>query len=80
MRLTRNLLYTALTRAKEKLIITGTMLDAQKSIEKMEEQIARYPKIGEKINPILVKKYKKYIDWVTLVYKYKKRSVKIHYG
>ena len=69
-------LYVALTRAKEKLIITGTMLDAQKSIEKMEEQIARYPKNTEKINPILVKKYKKYIDWITLVYKYNEKKIK----
>jgi len=70
------ILYVALTRAKEKLIITGTINNSQEAIEKLEEQIQRYPKITEKINPILVKKYKKYIDWMLLVYKYNEKQLK----
>ena len=66
------ILYVALTRAKEKLIITGVKKDYQKDIEKMTEQVERYSKCNEKINPILVKKYKKYLDWILLVYCYEK--------
>lgn len=64
------ILYVALTRAKEKLIITGIKKDYQKDLEKMLEQVERYSKCNEKINPILVKKYKKYLDWILLVYYY----------
>lgn len=66
------ILYVALTRAKEKLIITGIKRDYQRDFEKMIEQVERYSKCNEKINPILVKKYKKYLDWILLVYYYEK--------
>ncbi len=69
------ILYVALTRAKEKLIVTGTYSDALETLEKMDEQISRYPK-NNKINPILVKKYKKYLDWMILVYKYNEATIK----
>ena len=64
------ILYVALTRAKEKLIITGIQKDSEKEIEKLIKEISRYKKQGDKINPILVKKYKKYLDWILLVYYY----------
>ena len=64
------ILYVALTRAKEKLIITGIQKDSEKEIEKLTKEISRYKKQGDKINPILVKKYKKYLDWILLVYYY----------
>ena len=64
------ILYVALTRAKEKLIITGTYSNAKQVFEKMDELISRYAKTTEKINPILIKKYTKYLDWLILVYKY----------
>lgn len=64
------ILYVALTRAKEKLIITGIQKDSEKEIEKLKQGISRYKKQGNKINPILVKKYKKYLDWILLVYYY----------
>ena len=71
------ILYVALTRAKEKLIITGTYSNVQEKLDKMEELISRYPKdTAEKINPILVKKYKKYLDWIILVYKYNETNIK----
>ena len=64
------ILYVALTRAKEKLYITGLKKDYNKEIEKMQEQVKRYDKVNNKINYILVKKYKKYLDWILLVYLY----------
>ena len=70
------ILYVALTRAKEKLIVTGTYSNATETIEKMEELITRYPKNLDKISPILIKKYKKYLDWMILVYKYNKEQIK----
>ncbi len=63
-------LYVALTRAKEKLIITGIKKDYVNKNEKMKEQIKIYPKIDRKINPILIKQYKTYLDWILLVYNY----------
>ena len=67
-------LYVALTRAKEKLIITGISNDYEKEHQKITEQVERYEKNSNKINPILVKKYKKYLDWIMLVYEYEKEN------
>ena len=64
------ILYVALTRAKEKIYVTGIIKDYQKNKEKMQELVDIYKKENGKINPILVKKYKKYIDWILLVYMY----------
>lgn len=70
------ILYVALTRAKEKLIITGIERDYDKLLEKMNQQLEQYPKQENKINPILLKKYKKYLDWILLVYLYEKENIK----
>ena len=67
-------LYVALTRAKEKLIITGISNDYEKEHQKISEQVERYEKNSNKINPILVKKYKRYLDWIMLVYEYEKEN------
>ena len=64
------ILYVALTRAKEKLIITGISKDYEKELESMKEVIKRYKREDNKINPIVVKKYIKYLDWIKLVYLY----------
>ncbi len=69
------ILYVALTRAKEKLIITGLSKDYEKDKEKIDTEISKYIKTSGKINPILVKKYKKYLDWIMLVYNYEKESI-----
>ena len=69
------ILYVALTRAKEKLIITGMVKDYPKMSEKMQEQVDRYPKKDGKIEPIVVKKYKRYIDWFLLVYLYEQSMI-----
>lgn len=68
------ILYVALTRAKEKLIITGVFNDAQEKQEEIEKQKDIYPRKEGKINPILVKKYKSYLDWILLVYLYEKEN------
>ena len=70
------ILYVALTRTKEKLFITGLAKDYEKEAENIEKQICRYPKYLDKINPILVKKYKRYLDWIMLVYNYEKETAK----
>lgn len=68
------ILYVALTRAKEKLIITGISNDLTKKIEDIEKQVEMYSKKRDKINYILVKKYKSYLDWILLVYLYEKNN------
>ena len=68
------ILYVALTRAKEKLIITGISNDYQKQLEDIEQQKNIYARKNGKINPILVKKYKDYLDWILLVYLYEKSN------
>ena len=70
------ILYVALTRAKEKLIITGLSKNYEKELAKMNLQVEQYQKNSGKINPILVKKYKKYLDWIVLVYQYEKETAK----
>ena len=42
----------------------------------MKIQVERYSKNGNKINQILIKKYKKYLDWINLVYLYEKGNTK----
>lgn len=63
-------LYVALTRAKEKLIITGYST-AEKQKE-LDEVIYKY----DKLNHILLKKYKSYLDWIKLVYLYNQEEMK----
>lgn len=62
------ILYVALTRAKEKLIITGTSKDYFKEIEKKKEILKVYNTKDGKLNPIVLKKYISYLDWIELVY------------
>ena len=61
-------LYVALTRAKEKLIITGVSKDVQKSFKEKENLIQMYKSDNKEINHVLLKKYKSYLDWIELVY------------
>ncbi len=62
------ILYVALTRAKEKLIITGVENDLEKSIEEKKNLLEIYEKENGKINHLLLKKYKSYLGWLELVY------------
>lgn len=62
------ILYVALTRAKEKLIITGTVRDFQKQEQNKKELWEAYAsQESHKINPILLKKYISYLDWIQFV-------------
>lgn len=62
-------LYVALTRAREKLIITGVEKNYEKSIEKMEKDLETY----NSLEASLVKQYKSYLSWIELVYLYDKK-------
>ena len=67
-------LYVALTRAKEKLIIIASSKDFDKKQEDIKKQISIYPKKNDKINSVLIKKYKSYLDWILLVYEYENKN------
>ena len=62
------ILYVALTRAKEKLIITGVENDFTKSIEQKKELLEIYEKENDKINHLVLKKYLSYLEWIEVVY------------
>ncbi len=68
-------LYVALTRAKERLIITGISKDLQKSMKEKEQLLEIYGKDTGKIDNKLVEKYISYLDWLELVYLYNKENV-----
>ena len=58
------LLYVALTRSKEKLIITGCDKNIKKSIIEKENITMQ----NSKINTVNIRKAKSYLDWLELVY------------
>ena len=68
------ILYVALTRAKEKLYITGVVRDFEKELENIEAKVEKYKKENNKVNPILIRKAKRYLDWILLVYQYEKKE------
>ncbi len=74
-------LYVALTRAKEKLIIIGTDKNAQENLENKNIEIEKYHGRNRpsKINNKLVEKFSKYLDWLELVYMYNtKKTMEIN--
>ena len=72
------ILYVALTRAKEKIYITGTVKNVQEKIDKIKKQVEIYKKENGKINKILLKKSMSYLEWILYVYLYNKnRTEKI---
>lgn len=64
----QRILYVALTRAKEKLIITGISKDLEKDFKQKRELLQIYNENMNIIDYKLVKKYKTYLDWLELVY------------
>ena len=67
------LLYVALTRAKEKIIITGVEKDLQKTLENKQKELDMYDDT-QKIPLNLVKKSKTYLDWLEYVYLFNKEK------
>ncbi|MGN1327843.1 MAG: helicase-exonuclease AddAB subunit AddA, partial [Clostridia bacterium] len=62
-------LYVALTRPKEKLIIVGRQKDVNKKMAEKQKVLEAYSlEKSEKINPYLLEKYRTYLDWLELVY------------
>ncbi len=68
------ILYVALTRAKEKLFITGLSKDIEKDLKDKKKLLDMYNE--EKIQPNIIKKYKSYLDWLELVYLKNEDSIK----
>ncbi len=63
------ILYVALTRAKEKLIIIAAEKNAQKNYAKKNEELEKYGDLKkEKISSKIIEKYTRFIDWIELVY------------
>ena len=62
-------LYVALTRAKEKLIITGYVKKEKQ--DKIFENIEKY----EELNNMLLQNAKSYLEWITLINYYKKEKM-----
>lgn len=83
-------LYVALTRAKEKLIITGISKDIEKALNEKEKMLSMVRKNDAyqidienmqdakipslKIHENIVGKYTSYLDWLELVYQYNKEN------
>lgn len=70
-------LYVALTRAKEKLILTGIEKDYNKSIQKKEKVLNSYKELQNigKINKNIIEKYISYLDWIELVFIKRKQEL-----
>lgn len=70
------ILYVALTRAKEKLIITGISKDFEKEIKNKQDLLNIYSQTkSSKINSNIIGKCKSYLDWMELVYLNNKKDV-----
>ena len=67
------LLYVALTRAREKLIITGIDKNLKKSL-KNKSELLEGNEAGKKISNFIVGKAKSYLDWLELVTLYDTRA------
>lgn len=75
------ILYVALTRAKEKLIIIGSDRNALENYNKKEVELRKYhgKEKAEKISPILISKYRRYLDWIELVKKYTSLNLNVNF-
>ncbi len=62
------ILYVALTRAKEKLIITGTAKSFEKEEQNKKDLLNAYQVGKNRFSPILLKQYISYLDWIHFVF------------
>ena len=62
-------LYVALTRAKEKLVITGVSKDIEKAFIDKANMLEMLCLNDNKIHSSIIEKYTSYLDWLELVYK-----------
>ncbi len=70
------ILYVALTRAKEKMIITGIEKDIEKELLNKQEILKCYEKYNnDKISKNILKKYMRYLDFFELIYLYNKDKI-----
>lgn len=70
------ILYVALTRAKEKMIITGTEKNIEKKLLDKRELLKCYEKYNSnKINKNILKKYMRYLDFLELIYLYNEKEI-----
>lgn len=60
------ILYVALTRAREKLIVIAVRKNENKELQKKKELTDIYS-VDKKVSPILLKKFTSYLDWIELV-------------
>ncbi len=62
-------LYVATTRAKEKIIIVAADKNIEESLQKKKQELDKYNNhASKKINPKLIGKYIRFLDWIELVY------------
>lgn len=64
----QSILYVALTRAKEKLYITGRSKDFTKYVQDKNKVLEMYESENIKLDAKLMKKANSYLDWIMYVY------------
>ncbi len=70
------ILYVALTRAKEKMIITGIDKDIEKGLLDKRELLKCYEKYSkDKISKNILKRYMRYLDFFELIYLYNENKI-----
>ncbi len=70
----QRILYVALTRAKEKLYITGRNKDFTKYMQEKSKIIEMYESENIKLDSKLMKKANSYLDWIMYVYLFNKEK------
>lgn len=70
----QRILYVALTRAKEKLYITGRSKDFNKYVQDKNKVLEMYESENIKLDAKLMKKANSYLDWIMYVYLFNKEE------
>lgn len=68
------ILYVALTRAKEKIYITGTGKEIPKKLDTLQKNVDIYKKENGKIKSSILKNCNSYLDWILQTYLYNKQK------